>query len=161
MKSKFQREPIWWIPLARRILVWGALSSICVGGFFFLATTALALPPNLKYPLDAAQLGLTIGIPFCVAGLVIGCTAGLCAPPREPKSLFVSPFFRAVFAETILFWLFASFALGLFVGLVSCVIEPWPPWLSSENWLYVAASITFVLSLWRAINRALCAAKLK
>ena len=156
-----QREPIWWLPLLRRVSIWSALSGLCLGAFFFFATAALALPPSTNRPLDAAILGTNIGMPFCAAGLFIGCAAGLCAPPHESKNLFVSPFFRSVFSETLLFWLFTSFALGLFVGLISYIVEPWPSWLSSENWLYAAASLTLILSLWISINRALVATKLK
>lgn len=172
---KNAREPIWWLPLLRRVLVWSALSGLCVSAFFFVLSLSFILlfdsgnfyglqrEGALGYFVNtAAQMTLFVGAPAFILGSIMGCLAGLCAPPHEPASLFISLFFRRILIGTLAIWFFALLIFGLLATFVIIAFEPWAEeLLSSEILLFGTAFVLFVLSLWRATNRALAAAKLK
>lgn len=153
------REPIWWIPLLRRMLSWGALSSFAVGAFFlvsslFVAFTATSDDPDIT-------IAFLVALPTCGVGCLIGLASGFFAPADEPRSPFQSQFFRGVVVNTLSFWLFSIGFLFLSATFFSIALETWLmnfPWEISS---YAVATVLLVASLWRAINRALRAAKLK
>lgn len=162
-----QREPIWWIPLARRVAVWGALSGFCVGTFFFVLSLFIVF--SNSYGLrqmgisgglcEAARIAAIVAVPACGVSLVIGWTSGLCAPAREPKNPFQSRFFRAVVADTLKFWLLFLFVVLLIAAFASIAFEPWLIRFGWETSIYGATVVLLIVSLWRAINRALRAVK--
>ena len=153
------REPIWWLPLLRRMLSWGALSGLAVGAFFFVLLLFVAFTATLGDP--DITIAFVVGVPACGVGGIIGLASGFFAPVREPKSPFQSQFFRGVVTNSLEFWLFSSFFSLLTFGLISIFFEPWLirfPW---ENSIYALETTLFIASLWRAINRALRATKEK
>ena len=164
---------VWWLPLVRRTLGWGALSGIAVGAFFFVLLLFLALISNLGDPsylrqagiwgclLNALRAAIFVGVPAGGIGWFTGLASGFFAPAREPKNPFRSRFFRGVVADTLGFWLLTAFVLVLTAVFVSIVFEPWMARFPWERANYALLACLFVASLWRALNRGLRATQLK
>ena len=164
--NKPQREPIWWIPLARRIVGWGlaaaALLAVPVVVCVILPIFLIQWPVNSEIVANGgiAKLIATQLMSWLWPTLgffVIGAACGACAPPREPRSPLLSRFFGRVILETILF--------GLPLILVFAVIIPLVPFLFEVSkfdyqlFPVFGLILAFALSLWFALTRALRATK--
>lgn len=109
-----QHQPIWWIPLARRVAVWGVALMLAWG---FVVSMSLLLPLAamsswIQTPLGNDWVGalalrsmnLAPFLPYA-CGFVLGAASGFFAPPLEPKNPFKSRFARDVAVDTLLFCL--------------------------------------------------------
>ena len=165
------REPIWWLPLLRRVLGWGLATSIMTGFLPFLVVAAMfgwievgpyqdfsyMAPSRWERVISVATISVLASSPFLLAGLIVGTTTGFYAPATEAKNSLKSKFFRAVVAQTLLSWLFSF-------GILSQTFYYGFPYFGLGIPITVVlalAIVLFALSLWRAINRALRAVKLK
>lgn len=160
------REQIWWMALLRRILLWGAVMAFL---WALPGSLLLAAPLMVKLATNDIHAGVgylsvvkeiiiaVIVLSSCVPaslGLVAGIFSGFYVPAIEPINPFRSKFFHQVGWDTLLF-----FVASLFVA-VPCVLfflnfvsfNVYPIGLALPL-------ILFSLSLWRALNRALRAAK--
>ena len=176
MNRKFN---VWWLPLARRVVGWGAAGALLWGFVAFAVACALFLGVLLwetahfvsardesdRYDswFWAAMLYGTfiVGLAGSLLGLLVGIVAGFCAPPVDVKMPHKSPFFRSVNRQTFWFWFITSTAgVPSFSALIYFGINP----LLSQNGAFAVgcglafSGLLFGLGLWRAVNRALHAA---
>ena len=165
-----QREPMWWFSLSMRVVGWGvamllacALAAfVAVALFLFVALAVTQAPP-----VDArgwAEMARITGVSVALAGffgLIVGLAAGFYAPTTEPKNPFGSPFFRAVVAGTLKWWIVGGLLIAPGLILLSVAFEGTLMFglLPSEPVYFVLVCGVFGFSLWRALNRALDAAK--
>ena len=173
------REPIWWLPLLRRIVRWGAVTAIIVNALplFIVACFAYAgafrstvvLSPDDSLWIDVVVclfFASVVTLPFAVMGAVIGWTSGFYAPPSEPVSPFKSKFSRIVTTQTLGVWMVACVFIIAGFASSNIIFFNLPFYFDqlSPNQIYGAFGISFfvfALSLWLATNRALAATKLK
>ncbi len=164
------REPIWWLPLLRRVLGWGALTGLAAGAVAFLVveaelSLAVPLPPVGisvgELALKIARISAAHAASLALLGAFAGAVTALYAPTSEPQNGFKSAFLSAVAMDALKFW--ALSCLVMWVGLL--LLYPLfyssvrPDFLQTSN--FVLTRILLAFSLWRALNRALAATKLK
>lgn len=164
------REPVWWIPLLRRVLLWGALGALVAGAVAFLILEAglnlwVELPPvgmSLgELVLKIARISATYATVFAFLGAVIGAVIAFYAPASEPRNGFKSSFLRFVVVDASKFWALSCLVvLPGFLLLWPVVYVYFNPDLF-QTIILVLMSLLLVLSLWRAINRAMRLAKQK
>lgn len=173
-----QREPIWWLPLLRRVALWGITMTLL---WDFVALMLLTLPlAALLYPdtilgadnsssLPINNRDLTILLlqmliflllgAFSLCGLITGTVSGLCAPTSESVHPLRSRFFRTVGIHTVIAWILSSFVAGVGITTIFGGF-----FYFGAYWYLVILALwfgLFGLGLWRALNRALAATKLK
>ena len=168
---KSAREPIWWLPLLRRVVGWGLATALIAGILPFLVVVTLlnliilgpyqdatyVEPSFWDTIISDVAISFLVSSPLLLTGLILGAITGFYAPATEPKNLLKSKFFRAVAAQTSSAWAFSF-------GVLSLTFYYGFPYfdLKVPRFAVLAlAIILFGLSLWRAINRALDAVKLK
>ena len=122
MNNQTQREPIWWLSLARRTLGWGVALMIVWG---FAISMSLLLPLSALSSWSQTALGgdwigkLALramnSAPFLpyACGFTLGAASGFFAPPSEPKNPLRSRFARDVAIDTLLFCLLFNFVVVL------------------------------------------------
>lgn len=159
-------EPIWWVPLLRRVLRWGATSALLV----ILPVLLVVLPSVLLIGANESNTAMqSIAAVLYTSGLlslgafVVGAFSGLCAPASEPKNPLRSRFFGQVAGETFVFFVGLSCAGAPMVGIVLVFLEEVArlPLPREEMLSNMAVTLVFSLSLSLAISRALRAAKAK
>ena len=158
---KNAREPVWWLPLARRVVLW----SIAVGlgaaaaAFFIVSSgliTADRVPPaghGLKeFTLKISWIGLTSAASYAFLGICSGAVIAFYAPASEPITFWKSAFFRDVLTRTLKFWMLACvvfwFGMCCFIPLLYSFIKP--DWLQIAN--FASVRVLLALSLWRSIE---------
>ena len=173
------REPIWWLPLLRRILGWGLVMAML---WFLVALLISALPLlTLYFPdtilgdddnsggfpdfgkgflirdLQILVVWLLGGFSLC--GFIAGSVAAFCALASETSDPLRSRFFRSVGTNSVVCWILLTFAALIAIGVSDAFFDilyfvyDW--WMATLGFCFVL----FALSLWRAINRALAAAE--
>ncbi len=174
---KSAREPIWWLPITRRIVRWGAVMAFLVNLLPLLIVACFAysgafrntvLPPDT--PLwDGVVMSLFFAgvftCPFALAGAIIGWASGFWAPSGEPTNSLKSSFLRVATAQTLGVWAVACVFVGagLFCAYLLFFNRPplyWRLTLLLTCFIFAIPFVLFALSLWRAINFALRVAKL-
>ena len=166
------RQPIWWIPLARRVVGWGATIS-AMAGMLPLLVVAIILsvvdfgpiqfdadyvaPSLIEKLLTSALIATAVASPFLIGGFALGATAGFYAPATEPTKPLKSRFFRGVASQTLGFWsyVYPTLSLTFYFGFPYFGLEV--PMVA----VLTLCVVVFALSLWRALNRALRATKTK
>lgn len=123
------REPIWWIPPARRTIGWGL---IMMGVWGFVVSMSLLLPLSAMSSWSQTPLGRDwIGelalramniAPFLpyVCGFILGATSSFYAPRTEPKNPLKSLFARNIAIDTLLFCLLFNL---IFVITVTVILQ--------------------------------------
>lgn len=112
---------------------------------------------------ESLQLGFIVTWPLWGLGLILGMASGFYAPIKEPKNPLKSRFFRAVAAQTLLWWIIFLGATTTGVFLAGKIFQPLVrsfyasihfeiPWVPCMILICISS---FAFSLWRAINRAL------
>ncbi len=172
------REPVWWLPLLRRIVGWGIITAALLGFFPLIAFTVFifnfdfGLPmtgPNLPIEVviskwqnlsESLQIALIATWPFWMFGLTIGAISGFYAPIKETGSPLKSRFLRAVAVQTLLWWTIALASIAVGIFLVGKIFQPLIrsfyasihfdiPWIPL---IILVCISSFSFSLWRAIN---------
>lgn len=162
-------KPIWWILLARRVVIWGTAMMLVWG---FVVSMSLLLPLAAMSSWSQTSLGgdwlgalalhsmnIAPFLPyFC--GFILGAFSGLYAPQTEPKNPFRSIFAWNVAVDTLLFCLLFNFIFVLtvtvilqFVSLKS-VVRAFP-------FIEAVFISLFGSGLWWAIHRSRREAKRK
>ena len=162
------REPIWWIPLLRRVLLWGVVAGLGAGvTAFFVVGAVLVFVAQLptagnglaEVTLKIARISLNSAAEYAITGVVVGVVIAFYAPASESGNCWKSAFFRNVLTQTIKFWVLSClvvwFGIYWLVYFFYSFINP--DWLQIANFSLVR--ILLALSLWRAINLVLCASK--
>ena len=165
-----RKSNVWWFPLARRVLGWGAAGALLWALPVAALIGSLALyvhlhpsppSPNVFIPDDDFFVGILLwlcaissGI-FALIGAIAGGVAAFYAPATDVKNPLKSQFFRTVGRQTFWFTVAASLACGLTLGIVSYFL--FGSILLFVVWFALSAAL-FFLGLWRAVNRALHAA---
>ncbi len=167
---------VWWFPLARRVLGWGAAGALLWALPVAIPMASLILfivqhptPPvpeaerGLLELDDSALLGILLwlggGSSFILAimGGLVGIVTGIYAPVNDAKNPFKSRFFRSVGRQT--FWFTASTSLlCAFTSNFLFMIIHLVPFMWVFLIWFLSSVALFGLNLWRAVNRALDAA---
>ena len=114
-------------------------------------------PSLVEKLFTSALIAAAVASPLLLAGFTLGATTGFYAPASESKNPLKSQFFRGVASQTLSFWakVYSALSLTFYFGF---------PYLGLEVPILAVLAlcvVVFALSLWRAINRALGATKLK
>ena len=148
------REPIWWMPLLRRTLVWGAaMAALWFLPLLLIGVLVALLLPSVVWPASLAWLCLGTGF---VTGGVCACFA----PPTDPANPLNSRLFKTAGLDTAFYFV----GLGGLLNLVfaqptfAVVVSRFVSAIAFEVALTLAL-FGFCLSL--ALTRALRATKLK
>lgn len=161
-----QREPIWWIPLARRVLSWG-LTMFVLWSALALLFTVLPFSYQVMLVLegdafDDERIGKAIGSSLlllggcfiCAGGLITGVLTGFYAPPSEPKNPLRSQFFVNVGKSAFVFWLVSSSILTVNIcGFLLYFDFKFPDDYALA--LLIGLIALFGIGLWRALDHAL------
>ncbi len=165
-------SPIWWFPLARRILGWGAVGALLwalpvavVFGGLALYTHLNPSPPDPSegFPLFGDEWLIEIFLWLCGVGgaicAALGATASvfaaIYAAPQEGSNPLKSRFFRCVHWNTLWFTLAASALCGFTLGLLEQPIDSLLGFYAPKIAWFVFSIVCFCVGLWRAVNRAL------
>ena len=176
MKSspKPSREPIWWLPLARRVLRWGALTALLVSIVPLVLAAIYArlyvYPPapdpsvfSSTSDLDAWVLSVVLAFfqtsPLLLMGAALGGWCGFYAPPSDPPNLLKSRFVRVAAAQTLGLWLGSFVGVGATLTGFDLLLATHRRyfWISPELIPVLAGVglLLFALCLWRGLNLAL------
>ena len=156
------REPIWWLPLLRRTLVWGGLLMLLWG---FPISMSLLLPLSAmsawsQTPLGSDWIGalavramnIAPFLPY-ICGFTLGAASSFFAPRTEPRNPLNSLFARNVSIDTLLFCLLFNLIFVVTVTMVlqfvtlKSVVRAFP-------FIEAVFLALFGLGLWWAINRS-------
>ena len=160
---KLEREPIWWLPLLRRVVIWGLVTMVSWGFLLMILLSApllivsvWAMPQVGGDPLQERAkewMGLTTLLSPYLCGFVVGASSGFYAPPTDASNPFFSRFNLDVTGETLISTLVSVFVLGVSVR----ILLQFTTLNSVEEALIVIPGffVLFALSLWRTLNRAL------
>ena len=167
-----RKSKVWWIPLARRVLGWGAAGALLwalpVAALIASVAIYVYLQPSPLMPSDGFGIsgdGLLLGLLFWLGvisssifaamGALTGGFAAFYAPATDARNPLKSHFFRSFGRRTFWFTATTSLACGLTLGVVS--YAGFGFLLPFVGWLVISGAL-FFLGLWRAVNRALAEA---
>ena len=158
---------VWWIPLARRVLGWGAAGALLwalpvaalIGSMAPYVHLHPSPPEPEEFVLDGNELvvGLLVWLcilsssAFALMGAIVGWFAAFYAPTKDGKNPLKSRFFRLVGRQTFWFTAATSLACGLTFGVLLYPVSGFL--LAFIGWFAISIAL-FFLGLWRAINRA-------
>ena len=171
------REPIWWLPLLRRMLVWGSIVALSIGVIVLVLKTALFSAFVYSGPLFPPDPGMTIMVReptpllsvvaaslqgtwlYCFFGFLFAGIIGFYAPTTESNNPLESHFFRS----TVLSALQLGFWCWLALYFVSMIVRGA---LISAGIAYIAlplaiVPIAFGVGLFLVLHRTTQSAKLK
>lgn len=151
---KKAREPIWWIPLLRRVLGWGSTMAL----LWLLPTLLITRLVAVFLPIEITVLPLYFAT-FCF-GSITGAACAVCAPPTDFYNPFESPVFRTAGLDTFFYLVGFGGLFNLAVDNSDVVsfIGRFVPILLFQT---VLVGVLFVFCLWLSLTRALRSTKLK